>query len=238
MGWLIDIVPGKRFRQLAVQGLPDLGNFEVPSGGFSFDDRLFLFIAREKYPATGPAGKMRASHLAVSVGIDPSQNFKHVFNVSLMIGDLPASEVPSHLNSADFKGGQWLVHVVPPVPVAQRRLGGQTCLPTLVTGCALRHRKLPCLEYVCGLGAAHAWSASTTSGNVAVPCRRQQHRQVMDDTRRREDQQPEAASAVPGASRPWRAVGVLVSRLATLDHDRRKRPDSIRAPAARPLDAS
>ena len=113
VGWLIDIVPGKRFRQLAVQGLPDLGNFEVPSGGFSFDDRLFLFIAREKYPATGPAGKMRASHLAVSVGPDPSQNFKHVFNVSLMIGDLPASEVPSHLNSADFKGGQWLVHVSP-----------------------------------------------------------------------------------------------------------------------------
>ena len=108
VGWAIDTVPQKRFRQLAVQGLPDLANFEVPTGGFSFDDRLFLFIAREKHKE-----KMRASHLAISAGTDPADNFAHVFNVSLMIDDLPAAEVPPHLDSADFKADRWLVHVSP-----------------------------------------------------------------------------------------------------------------------------
>ena len=117
VGWAIDTVPSKRFRQLAVQGLPDLGNFEVPAGGFSFDDRLFLFIAREKYPADGPTAKMRASHLAVSVSADPGDNFKHLFNVSLMVQDLidaqPPQAVPPHLVPANFPAAQWLVHVAP-----------------------------------------------------------------------------------------------------------------------------
>jgi hypothetical protein len=110
VGWFIDIVPAKRFRQLAVDGLPDLENFEVPVGGFSFDDRLFLFIAREKVPTDGV---MRASHLAVSKNSDPSNNFKHLFNVSLMIGDLPATDVPAHLKKSDFPAGEWLVHIAP-----------------------------------------------------------------------------------------------------------------------------
>ncbi|HET9372226.1 MAG TPA: hypothetical protein VFO19_18320, partial [Vicinamibacterales bacterium] len=115
VGWAIDTVPSKRFRQLAVQGLPDLGNFEVPAGGFSFDERLFLFIAREKHPADGPTAKMRASHLAVSVSASPADNFKHLFNVSLMVRDLIDANqpVPAHLNTADFKADQWLVHVSP-----------------------------------------------------------------------------------------------------------------------------
>jgi hypothetical protein len=85
------------FQRLVVDGLPKLGNFEVPTGGFSYDGTLYLFIAREKVD-----GAMRTSHLAGSSGGIPAQTPQYLYDVSSLV-------------QPNFPAGPWLVHVSPTV---------------------------------------------------------------------------------------------------------------------------
>lgn len=85
------------FRRLVVEGLPTLGNFDVPTGGFAYDGRLYLFVSQER---------MQSSYLAVTKqpSNDPNQNLQKLYKVA------------STLNGgAGTPMGQWLIHVSPTV---------------------------------------------------------------------------------------------------------------------------
>jgi hypothetical protein len=62
-----------KFRRLAVNGLADLGNFEVPTGGFSYNNKLFLFVALRN-----PAPMQRSFLVS---GTDPHNPFDSLFQV-------------------------------------------------------------------------------------------------------------------------------------------------------------
>jgi hypothetical protein len=93
---------GGYFRRLIVDGLPSLGYFEVPTGAFSYDGKLCVFIGRE--PEENPVLRMTASFLAV--GDDPHQNFKLAQGISKTIG------TP---DPARFPGNRWMLHIAPVV---------------------------------------------------------------------------------------------------------------------------
>jgi hypothetical protein len=82
------------FQRLVVDGLPELGNFEVPTGAFSYDGSLYLFVANEK---------MRTSHLARAVGGIPAQTPQLLYDVSTTV------------DGRDAPCGRWFVHVSPTV---------------------------------------------------------------------------------------------------------------------------
>ena len=89
--------PDGFFRRLAVDGLPVLGDYEVPTGAFSYDGHLFVFVANE--PREDPH-RMTASHLA---GCDDpfNNNFKlldHISNIG-----------------SPYPGGRWMIHISPTV---------------------------------------------------------------------------------------------------------------------------
>lgn len=112
------------FRRLIVAGLPPrspgvavpqdsdlvphLDNFEVPTGGFSYGGKLYLFIGWEKTNGTDPGGgnQMRSSLLAASA--DPvAHDFTTVFNrVSTTLGNPMGQGAPA---------GRWLVQACPVV---------------------------------------------------------------------------------------------------------------------------
>jgi hypothetical protein len=92
------------FRRLRVPELGDLGNFEVPTGGFSYDEKLYLFVTKyktEDLPPDHPRSRMNRSYLAV--GDDPHHDFHHVYDIS--------STVPGE----EWAGGPWLIQVSPSV---------------------------------------------------------------------------------------------------------------------------
>ena len=62
-----------RFRRLAINGASDLANFEVPTGGFSYNGKIYLFIARRN------PRPMQISLLASAV--DPHNAFDLLFQV-------------------------------------------------------------------------------------------------------------------------------------------------------------
>jgi hypothetical protein len=96
---------GGKFQRLQVDGLPKLGNFEVPTGAFSYGGRLYVFVANEKVPEDGPDQRMNTSHLGVTK--QPGgvyENLDLLFDV--------ASTLPK---SPPFPAGRWLVHVSPTV---------------------------------------------------------------------------------------------------------------------------
>jgi hypothetical protein len=91
---------GGLFHRLHVDGLPLLGNFEVPTGAFSYHDRLYVFVAREKVNE-----RMHTSHLAVTKqpgGVD--HTLELVYDVASTLTKTPAPPA-----------GRWLVHVSPTV---------------------------------------------------------------------------------------------------------------------------
>jgi hypothetical protein len=90
-----------KFRRLAVNGLPPLENFEVPTGAFSYEGRVYLFVAREKRLAPD---RMIASFLA-GVG-DPQQNFELLQVISRTEGPLDPAQTP---------GRRFMLHISPVV---------------------------------------------------------------------------------------------------------------------------
>lgn len=99
LNWLLG--SGGLFHRLHVDGLPQLGNYEVPTGAFSYHGRLYVFVAREKVD-----GKMHTSHLAVTKqpGNSPNETLDLVYDVA---STLPKDPAPP--------AGSWLVHVSPTV---------------------------------------------------------------------------------------------------------------------------
>jgi hypothetical protein len=96
---------GGRFHPLHVDGLPTLGNFEVPTGAFSYDGRLYVFVAREKEPTEGRDARMNTSHLGVTKPAGGLyDNLDLLYDVA---STLPKSPRPP--------AGSWLVHVSPTV---------------------------------------------------------------------------------------------------------------------------
>jgi hypothetical protein len=96
---------GGKFHRLHADGLAPLGNFEVPTGAFSYHGRLYVFIAREKVPSSGPGERMNTSHLAVTKQPGgPNETLELLYDVA---STLPKSPPPP--------AGRWLVHVSPTV---------------------------------------------------------------------------------------------------------------------------
>ncbi|MFZ3474945.1 hypothetical protein ACODT3_01280 [Streptomyces sp. 4.24] len=97
LNWVIG--PLGWYQRLHVTGLPELGNFEVPTGAFSYGGRLYVFVARNK-----AGGVMRDSHLAVTKPPNhvPGDGLVKLYDVSsTLAGGWPA--------------GRWLTHVSPTV---------------------------------------------------------------------------------------------------------------------------
>jgi hypothetical protein len=112
-GPLLNWLPGDGglFHRLHVDGFAPLGNFEVPTGAFSYGGRLYVFVGRDT--AAPPANemfcpdaryRMHTSQLAVTKhpANDPQQTLEHLYQVAKTKGP--------------FQGaGRWLVHVSPTV---------------------------------------------------------------------------------------------------------------------------
>ena len=62
-----------KFRRLSVNGFADLGNFEVPTGGFSYNNKMFLFVALRN-----PAPMQRSFLVS---GTDPHNPFDWLFQI-------------------------------------------------------------------------------------------------------------------------------------------------------------
>jgi len=100
------------FRRLHVEGFDPLGNFEVPTGAFSYGGRLYLFVGRDvATPTPGETDfcsdgkyRMQMSQLAVTSppSEDPRDGFEHLYDVAKVKGPFQ-------------NAGRWLVHVSPTV---------------------------------------------------------------------------------------------------------------------------
>ncbi|MEZ4768937.1 MAG: DUF4185 domain-containing protein [Caldilineales bacterium] len=99
LNWLLG--NGGIFHRLQVDGLPKLGNFEVPTGAFSYHGRLYVFVAREKVDE-----RMQTSHLAVTKqpGNNPNETLELVYDVASTLSKNPPPPA-----------GRWLVHASPTV---------------------------------------------------------------------------------------------------------------------------
>jgi hypothetical protein len=96
----------EQFRRLAVNELPPLGNFEVPTGGFGYDGRVFVFVANKR----GDPDVMTASYLAEA--FDPANNLAQIEFISSTIGgQIPTIELDGSVGAAPFPGGRWMLHI-------------------------------------------------------------------------------------------------------------------------------
>jgi hypothetical protein len=100
--WLLG--NGGRYHRLHVDGLDLLGNFEVPTGAFAYDGRLYVFVATYTEPSSGPAERMHNSHLAVTKrpANDPIENLDLLYDIS-------------STHHAGWPAGRWLTHASPTV---------------------------------------------------------------------------------------------------------------------------
>jgi hypothetical protein len=100
-----------QFRRLVVNGLPPLGNFEVPTGGFSYDGRLFIFVGIVK--AENPS-RMTVSFLVS--GDNPRNNFQRIMPISSTIGGMTLVKQPDGSATLEsFPFGRWMLHISPTV---------------------------------------------------------------------------------------------------------------------------
>jgi hypothetical protein len=106
-----------KFRRLAVDGLPPLGNWCVPTGAFSYDGLLYVFVANERAGGQGEE-RMTASHLAGGAA-GAGQNLTLLQHMSSTIGGqlvapgpgpdgLPPIGIP-------YPAGRWMLHISPTV---------------------------------------------------------------------------------------------------------------------------
>lgn len=91
------------FRPLEVLRLPPFGNFCVPTGGFSYQGKLWLFVADNKNPADGPGQRMNDSHLAVT------HEYADVEDGFESVADISSTDKPG------WPQGRFLTHVSPTV---------------------------------------------------------------------------------------------------------------------------
>jgi hypothetical protein len=104
--WLLN--GAGKYHWLSLHG-KGLGYLEVPTGGFSYDGRLYLFIGcnRQENPP-----RMTTSVLAVRN--DPYWDFHTVGRISSTTGEqILVTEPEVHL--APYPGGRWMLHISPTV---------------------------------------------------------------------------------------------------------------------------
>jgi hypothetical protein len=101
-----------RFQWLSLDG-EGLGNFEVPTGGFSYDGRLYLFIAKDKL-GDFPDWRMTSSRLAV---LDDQQwDFHPLLFISSTVGAQIIRLDPDGTRHVEpYPGGRWMLHISPTV---------------------------------------------------------------------------------------------------------------------------
>jgi len=108
VSWVLN--GGGKYHWLSLNG-EGLGNFEVPTGGFSYDGRLYLFIGRTKQD--NPS-RMTASVLAVRD--DPHWDFRSVRLISSTTGgQILVLEPDGTHHPAPHPGGRWILHISPTV---------------------------------------------------------------------------------------------------------------------------
>ena len=101
-----------RFHPLTVNG-ESLGNFEVPTGAFAWDGRLYLFIARLKME---DPGRMTTSTLVVRH--DTQWDFSPLLPVSSTTGgQILVLGADDQLHPAPYPGRRWMLHISPTVVV-------------------------------------------------------------------------------------------------------------------------
>jgi hypothetical protein len=93
------------FKRLAVRDIAPLDNFDVPTGGFTYGNRLYLFIARDGEWEDNDK-RMQVSHLAVSSDENPAHGFDKLYDVSSRRADNTIEQFPA---------GGWLIHISPVV---------------------------------------------------------------------------------------------------------------------------
>jgi hypothetical protein len=94
------------FHWLSVNG-EGLGNFEVPTGGFSYDGRLYLFVGRNKQE---DPSRMTTSTLVVRN--DPFWDFVPVLPISSTTGgQILVHEPDGGIHPAPYPGGRWMLHI-------------------------------------------------------------------------------------------------------------------------------
>lgn len=100
-----------QFRRLSVDGWNPLGNFEVPTGGVSYDGHLYVFIGKTKIE---PPSRMTSSHLVV--GDNPQNDFISIQPISSTVGgQILVMEPDGSFHPAPYPGKRWLLHISPTV---------------------------------------------------------------------------------------------------------------------------
>jgi hypothetical protein len=94
-----------QFRRVIVEAV-SMGNFEVPTGGFSYDGKLYLFVGSWKRE---DPDRMTASFLATTD--DPHHDFGLLQGISSTVGDKMLPPLPDK----EFPGGRWMLHISPTV---------------------------------------------------------------------------------------------------------------------------
>jgi hypothetical protein len=103
-----------KFRPLTVESFHPLGNFEVPTGAFSYDGRLYVFIGVDKREDPEPLSHMTSSRLIAAD--HPGQDFVLELDVSSSSGgQILVLEPDGSYHPAPYPGGRWMVHVSPTV---------------------------------------------------------------------------------------------------------------------------
>lgn len=109
LNWLLG--SGGHFQWLTLDG-NDLGNFEVPTGAFSYEGRLYLFIGKDKVEE--PHSRMTTSVLAVRD--DPHWDFRTVLFISSTTGgQILVLEPDGSIEPAPYPGRRWMLHISPTV---------------------------------------------------------------------------------------------------------------------------
>ena len=96
-----------QFRRLIVHDLPPLGIFEVPTGAFSYDGHIFIFVGNDRHDGKGP---MTASHLAV--GDDPHHDFQLLLDISSTTGgQILVLNPDGSVTPGPYPARRWMLHI-------------------------------------------------------------------------------------------------------------------------------
>jgi hypothetical protein len=108
LGWVLG--GDGKFRRLTLLYGPELGNFDVPTGAFSYDGRIHVFVAMK----ASDDPPMTQSRLVVAD--DPADDFATVLYISSTVGGQTLTFDPDGTpHPMPFPGNRWMLHISPTV---------------------------------------------------------------------------------------------------------------------------